>query len=187
MFTKAYSVVLSLLMVFSLCVFETGCTSSQFDSTLATINNQLPAALALAEDIAALVNAQGMDPNIVKVGAVASTDLPVFQKAVSAYLASKSSGTKAAVFAAITSFSSNFNSAFLAANTVSNQKSQQAILTKFAAFAAVVNGFQLVLAPFFNQTVKAKADFQQVQPYIPRDVQEATAEQYGYTMDQLGM
>lgn len=184
---KALSVVMSLLMVFSLCVFETGCTSSQLDSTIATINQQLPAAVAEAGAIGVLISNSQVGPEFQKFATAASADAKAAQDAAVAYLANKASGTKQALFSAFSAFAQDVNAQFLAANTVENQKSQQAILTKMAAFVAVVNGFQLILAPFFNKQVQAKSDFRTVQPFIPRAEQEQVAQSYGYTLGQLGL
>src|ERR1700744_2971138 len=95
---RAYSLVLSLLLVFASCTFETACTSSQFNKTVGTIQMQLPAAIALGQDIAVLVGKPGMDPAFAKVGLALSADLDAVSSAVNAYFGNENSGTKNAIF-----------------------------------------------------------------------------------------
>lgn len=167
-------------------VYVAGCSQGQFDKTVTIINEQLPAAVALGQDLAALLNTPALGPEFEKLAGVVSADLPAFQQAVSAYVANKNSGTKNAIFSAVESLVGQVNAGFLQLNTVNNQKTQQAILTKVAAFAATVNGFQLVLAPFFNKSVQALNDYHTVAPFIPREVQQATARRYGTMAEGFG-
>lgn len=186
-FEKSSCAVLSALLVMSLCVFETGCTKAQFDGVVATVNTQLPAVESLAVDIAALTGDQQVASVTASVAGAISADLPGVQAAVSAYLANKTSGTKNAIFATVSALATSINAQVLQANKVLNPQSQQSVLRQIAAVAAVVNGMQLALAPFFNKTVQAKADFLQVQPYIPRSDVDQVAKVYGYSAADIGL
>lgn len=184
---KTLSVIGVLALSVLLTLTVVGCNSAQFNKVVTIVNQQLPAVVALGEDIAILVSKPSLGPEFVKIGNIISADLPVFQRAVSAYVANKSTSTKQAIFAAVQSFTSDVNAQFLAVNTIENQNSQQAVLTKLAVFTASVNAFELVLAPFFNGQAQAKADFQKVQPYINRDIQQAVAANYGTTLEAWGL
>lgn len=187
MLLKGCASVLCCVVVLTSCLFTIGCSSSQFDSALSTVSSELPAAVALAGDVGTLVGSAKLGPEFVKFSAAAAADLPAVKAAIGAYQSNKTAGAKQAIFAAVNVLVAEVNANFLAANTVSNQQSQQAVLQKMAAFSAVVNAFQLALAPFFNSTAKAKGDFRQVQPYIARGEQEQAAAVYGYSLEDLGL
>lgn len=183
----AYSCVFSVVLVFSLCLVETGCTSDQFNNVLTTIQTQLPAAEALAQDIAVFANDPQIGTIAVAVGNIGATDLPIIQSTIAAVKQNASAGNKAKVFAAVNTAIAALTPQTLAANKVTNSQSQQSLLKKIAALQAVISGFEIALAPFFNKTAQAKADFQQVQPYIPRELEEQMAAGYGVTLDALGI
>lgn len=183
---KAYSVVLSLLLVFTACAVETGCTSNQFNTVLNTISTQLPAAEALAQNIATLANDPVLSPFVTTIGNAAAADLPILQAAISTYQASSSTGKKQAIFDLVSALATGINAQVLAANKVANPSTQADALKQIAAIAAVVNGFQLVLAPFFNgkttSAMNARATYESVSAYIPRQEKEKVARSYGYSL-----
>lgn len=187
LFTRACSTTLATLMVLSLCAFDTGCSQTQFDKDVAVIQAQIPAAENFAVDLANLIKDPVVAAAAQKIGTAINVDLPNFKAVVAAYVANKTTSTKAAIFASIQTFVADINAGVLAANGITNPSSQAALLAKLNAFGVLINGMELLLSPFFNSVVKAKADFRSIQPYVPRDLQEATAERFGYTLGQLGL
>ena len=184
---KALSVVTTLVMVFNVCMFTTGCSQASFDKNMKVVQSEVPAAVALGQSILTLSGDSAATPFLTAVGNAAATDLPILQAAIDAYFANKSSGTKNAIFAVVTKLAGAVNTQVLAANKVLDPKTEADALQKLAAFSVVVNGFQLVLAPFFNSSASARQQFQEVQPFSPREAQEQMAEAYGYTLGQLGL
>jgi hypothetical protein len=186
---KALASFAAMALLVTTCTSTTGCSAAKFDSTVSVIEKQIPAAEALAQDVATLASDPSIGTFAIEIGTAASVDLPALTNAISAYKANKTASTKAAIFAVLTSFQSSVNAQLLAANRVVDAGSQKSALAKLAAFALVVNGLELALAPFFNgpAAVSAKAEFQQVQPFIPRDAQEQIAEVYGYKLGDFGL
>lgn len=184
---KALTVVMSCVLALTSCIFNTGCSQSKFDSTVKVIQSEIQPAANLAAAIAQLANDPAVAPFANAIAAAGGSDLAAVSNAVDAYFANRSSGNKQAIFSAVQSLVGAVNAQLLAANKVLDPKSQAKALQELAAFSLVISGFEVALAPFFNQTVKAKADFEKVQPFIPRDAQEQMAEAYGYNLGQLGL
>ncbi len=187
---KTLSPVMALVLAFSTCLINTGCSDAKFDSTVKTIENEIPAAVALGADLATLTNDAQLKPILATAGSIAGTDLPIIATSINAYFNDKTASTKAAVFAAVTTLTTGINAQVLAANKIVNAASQQAALLKLAAFAAVVNGMQLVLAPFFNSSrligpIGPQIPFSAVDASIPAAQQEKVAKAYGYTLEDL--
>lgn len=182
---KAYSVVMSLVLVMGLVSFSTGCTSNQFNNTIATISAEIPTAITLAEDIETLVGTSSGDAVWAKITSLTSNDLPLFQQAVNTYIANKTAGTKAAIFATFNTVKNDVNATVLAANGITNPASQKSALDKLAALGIVVNAIALLLAPFFNGVAAAKAEWQQMAPYFNRRDVVQEAERLGYSESDL--
>lgn len=176
---KAYSVVMSLVLCFSLVGMEAACSSSQVQNVLNTINTQLPIIDATVTSIAGLTN----DPKLAAILNTAETafkaDAPLLSTAIAAY--NSGNGKLAGAIAAANALAAAINPQVEAANRLVSPGSEKQAMIALAIVAAAVNGFALSLSAF-GKSKTAQANYQTVAPFIPQAEKGKVAQSYGYTL-----
>jgi hypothetical protein len=177
---KAFSPVLSVLMCMSLCVFNTGCSSSQIEKTVNIVMAESGVALQAAAAFAELRHDPALTVFFDSVYSAAVTDLPLVKAAGAAWIANKSAGNLAALSAAVNTLASEVNSQVLAANKVVTTDSQKSSLAALQLFAATVNGMSVALVGV-SASMLLPDDYHEVLALTSRSTQEQVAKTYGVT------
>ncbi|MGB8768653.1 MAG: hypothetical protein WCC92_03495 [Candidatus Korobacteraceae bacterium] len=179
---KAYSVVLSLLMSMGLCVFNTGCSSSQTAKTVNTVLAEAGVALQSAAAFAQLRNDPALGAFFESVYNAAIVDLPLIKDAGAAWTANKSAGNLSALSAAVNTLASEVNAQVLAANKVANTDSEKSALAALLLFSATVNGMAGALSGVSAKLV-LPSGYREVLALTPHSAQQQVAKAYGVAPD----
>jgi hypothetical protein len=182
---KAYSVVLSVLMGMGLCLFTTGCSSSQTAKTVNIVVAEAEVALQSAAAFAQLRNDPTLGAFIESVYSAAVVDLPLIKDAGAAWTANKSAGNLSALSAAVNTLASEVNIQVLAANKVANTDSQKSVLAALLLFSATINGMAAALSGV-SAKVTLPGGYREVLALTPRSTQEQVAQAYGVAPDFMG-
>ncbi|MGA3053389.1 MAG: hypothetical protein ABSD63_04215 [Candidatus Korobacteraceae bacterium] len=175
---KAYSVVLSVLMCMALCVFNTGCSSSQTAKTVNIVVAEAEVALQSAAAFANLRNDPTLGAFFESVYNAAVVDLPLIKDAGAAWTANKSAGNLSALSAAVNTLASEVNAQILAANKVANTDSQKSVLAALLLFSATINGMAAALSGVSAKLALPRG-YREVLALTPRPTQEQVAKAYG--------
>jgi hypothetical protein len=181
---KAYSFVLSVLMFTGLCVFNTGCSSSQTTKTVNVVVAEAGVALQSAAAFAQLRNDPTLGAFFQSVYSAAIVDLPIIKDAGAAWTANKSAGNLSALSAAVNTLATEVNAQVLAANKVANTDAEKSVLSALLLFSATVNGMAAALSGVSAKLV-LPSGYREVLALTPRSTQEQVAEAYGVAPDFL--
>jgi hypothetical protein len=175
---KAYSCVLSILMFMGLCLFNTGCSSSQTAKTVNTIVAEAGVALQSAAAFAQLRNDPKLGAFFESVYSAAMVDLPIIKDAAAAWTANKSGGNLSALAAAVNTLASEVNAQVLAANKVANSESEKSVLSALLLFSATVNGMAAALSGV-SAKLQLPPGYSEVVALTPLSTRLQVAEAYG--------
>ena len=181
---KAFSPVLSVLMCMSLCVFNTGCSSSQMAKTVNIVVVEAEVALQSAAAFAQLANDPTLGAFFQSVYSAAVVDLPLIKGAGAAWSANKSAGNLSALAAAVNTLASEVNAQVLAANKVANTDSEKKVLAALLLFSATINGMAAALSGVSAKLALPRG-YREVLALTPRSTQEQVAQAYGVAPDFL--
>ena len=182
---KAYSILLSVLMCMGLCVFNTGCSSSQTAKTVNIVVAEAGVALQSAAAFAQLRNDPTLGAFFDSVYSAAVADLPLIKDAGAAWTANKSAGNLSALSAAVNTLAAEVNAQVLAANKVANSDSEKSVLAALLLFSATVNGMAAALSGV-SAKLLLPSGYREVLALTPRSTQEQVAKAYGVAPEFMG-
>jgi hypothetical protein len=180
---KAYAVTVALLICMNLCIFQTGCGTSQVVNVINAIDAQLPPAMQTAASIASLSGNPQLAAVFQTVGQLAVTDGPVISATIAAWKANQNAGNLQAIIAAVNTLASGVNQQLLAANRLVNTDNERLALASLTGLVATINGFSIALAAVNKNAktamLRAPTPYTAVAEYIPRREIERVAASYG--------
>lgn len=182
---KAYSVVLSVLMGMGVCVFGSGCSSSQTAKTVNIVMAEAGVALQSAAAFAELRKDPTLGAFFESVYSAAVVDLPLIKETGAAWMANKSAGNLSALSAAVNALASEVNTQVLAANKVANSESEKSVLATLLLFSATVNGMAAALSGV-SAKLAPPGGYSEVLALTPRATQERVAKAYGVEPECVG-
>jgi hypothetical protein len=185
---KAYSLILSLLLVMGTLTFTTGCgkaaplTPTQI---IALIETQLPGDLTLAASIAKLAGNQSLSNVLVKISNMAGTDLPIIQSAVVAWKASPTAGNLAALANAVNALAAKINTQVLVANGLVSTDADAIAMAVVAGLSLAINGWAIALSNTgtASATLIVPDGFREVRAITPRIKVEEVAREFGVPVE----